>query len=170
MLFRDRVTPPGAQVSSLDFHFVGGLPSPCYDLTDAAHGLRVRRHDADGAHVVKDVFGRNGFSANARFGKRNVFRNTGAQVMTDHEHVEVFVNGIHGKRHAWIGGGRQDVRFPADADNVGGMAASRSFGMKGMNRASAECANAVVYKARLVQRVRVNGDLYVVFVRNVETR
>ena len=103
MLFRDRPNAGWVQVPSLHFHLVGGLPRPRNYFTDAPHGLRVRRHDADGAHVVKDVFGRNGFSANARFGKRNVLGDTGAQVMTDHEHIEVFIDGIHGKRHAWVG-------------------------------------------------------------------
>jgi hypothetical protein len=64
-------------------------------LTDAAHGLRVRRHHRHRALVVQDVFAamvsrRMRDSANA-----HVSANAGIQVMTHHEHVEMFVDGVH---------------------------------------------------------------------------
>ena len=65
MLFRNRANARLGQVASLHFHLVRGLPRSRNYFTDAAHGLRVRRHDADGPHVVKDVFRGNGFAANA---------------------------------------------------------------------------------------------------------
>ena len=33
------------------------------------------------------IFGGNGLSANARFGKGHIFGNVGIQVMTDHQHI-----------------------------------------------------------------------------------
>jgi hypothetical protein len=66
-----RVGEVAARCSSL----VGGLPG-AQDFTDAAHGLAVAAHHADGAHVVQHVPRRQWFqdaaSAKARSGNAGV--------------------------------------------------------------------------------------------------
>ena len=44
---------------------VRSVPRPRNDFTASTHGLGVRAHHADSAHVVQDVFGSNRFSSNA---------------------------------------------------------------------------------------------------------
>src|SRR5713226_9591033 len=49
------------------------------------------------------------------------------------------------------------------------MSAARSFAVKGVNGPAFESANRILDESRLVQRVGVNGDLHVKFVRDPET-
>ena len=79
------------QLAALNFHFVSSLPATQNHFAHAAHGLAVRAEHADGAKIVQDVFGGNGFFANATFCKGQVFGNGRVKVMTDHQHVNVFV-------------------------------------------------------------------------------
>ena len=78
-------------------HFVGSLPSSADHFSDSSHGLRVRSDQAKCTEVVKDILCCNGFSANARFGERNIFGNLRVQMMTDHQHIQVLVDGINGE-------------------------------------------------------------------------
>ena len=105
--FRPKIVVVGAvllQLAALLFHLVGGLPRAADDFADSAHRLRVRRHHADGAEIVQDVFGADGFGANSRIGKRHVFGNRRRQMMADHQHVDVFVHGVARERHRRIRG------------------------------------------------------------------
>ena len=80
-IFRER--------AALHFHFVRGLPGANDDFADAAHGLGIAREHADDAHIVEDVFGGDGFGANAALGESNIFGDIGIQMVADHEHVEM---------------------------------------------------------------------------------
>jgi len=64
-----------AQLSTLAFHLIGGLPGAADDFADASHGLRIRGHHADRADVMKNILRADGFRANARIRKRDIFRN-----------------------------------------------------------------------------------------------
>src|SRR5690606_18865717 len=82
-----RVVAPGAvagQAAALQLHLVRRLPGAQDDLAHAAHRLAVARHHADGTQVVQDVFGGDGFLADAAFGKREVFGNAGIEVVAHH--------------------------------------------------------------------------------------
>src|SRR5206468_166814 len=83
------------QAAALLFHFVGRLPGAGDDFADAAHGLRIRAHHADRAEVVEDVLGRDGFATDAALCEGDVLWQTGIEVVADHQHVQVFVDGIH---------------------------------------------------------------------------
>mmetsp|Transcript_5970 Transcript_5970/g.24661 ORF Transcript_5970/g.24661 Transcript_5970/m.24661 type:complete len:260 (-) Transcript_5970:316-1095(-) len=60
--------------AALRLHLGGGLPRAGDHFADSAHGLRVRRHDADGAHVVEDILRGDGLGADSRLGEGDVFR------------------------------------------------------------------------------------------------
>ena len=92
-----------AQRAKLHLHFVGGLPGPKDHLARSPHGLRIARHHRDGTEVVQDVFCGNRLAPNPAFGKRQVFRNRCIQVMTHHQHVEMFIERIDRKRTGRVG-------------------------------------------------------------------
>ena len=156
------------QRSALALHFVRGLPGARDDFADPAHRLRIGRHHADRAQIVKHVFGGNRFGPDARFGESHIFGNRRAQMMANHEHVQMLVERIDRERHRGIRGRRQAVRFAANLDDVGRVPSPGAFGVIGVNRAALERANRILHEARFVDRVGVNRDLHVVFFRHGE--
>jgi hypothetical protein len=64
------------------------------DFADAAHGLAVGADHRERAEVVQDVFGGNGLAADAAFGEGHVFGDARVEVVADHQHVQVFVDGV----------------------------------------------------------------------------
>ena len=52
--------------------------------------------------------------ADARFGKRDILGNARVEMMTDHQHVEMLVDGVDRERPRRIGRRRQDVRLAAN--------------------------------------------------------
>ena len=151
---------------TLLLHFVRGLPSANNDFTHAPHRLRIRRNHRKCAEVVQNVFGRNGFAADAAFGKRHVFGNRRRQVMADHQHVEVFVHRVNGVRACRIGGRWQDIRLPRRFNNIGGVSAARAFGVVGVDHAPFHRRQRVFKEAGFVERVGVDGDLHIHFIRH----
>ena len=85
---------------------------------------------------MQDVFGRNGFLADAAFGKSQVFGNRRVQVVTDHQHVHVLVERVDGVGHGRVGGRGQEVGFAHHAQDVRRMTAARAFGVKGAQAAA----------------------------------
>src|SRR6185436_8430499 len=119
--------------ATLRFHFMRGLPGARDDFADATHSLGITAHHADGAEVVQNIFGRDGFTANAAFGEGDVFGQARIEVMTDHQHVEMFVDGVD---RVWAGGiGRagKNICLTTDADNVRRVTATGTFGMVGVD-------------------------------------
>ena len=82
------------QRASLHFILMRSIPRPEHDLAAATHGLRVRRHHADGAEIVQHVLGGDSLSADARLGERDVLRDVARQVVAHHEHVEVLIERV----------------------------------------------------------------------------
>ena len=74
---------------ALDFHLVRRLPGAGDDLADATHRLGIRTHHAEDAQVVQHVLGGDGLGTDAAFRKGHVFRDARAEVMADHQHVQV---------------------------------------------------------------------------------
>ena len=95
--------------------------------------------------------------------KAEIFGNRRAQVMADHEHVEMLVERVDGEGHGGVGGGGQAIGLAADLNNVRGVAAARAFGVVGVNGAAFEGGDGILHEAGFVQRVGVDGDLHVVF-------
>mmetsp|Transcript_26143 Transcript_26143/g.47483 ORF Transcript_26143/g.47483 Transcript_26143/m.47483 type:complete len:461 (-) Transcript_26143:233-1615(-) len=88
--------------------------------------------------------------------------------MAHHEHVEVLVDGVPRERPRGIGRAGQDVRFGNDLDDVGSVSPSRSLRVVRVYGPIAHGAEGVVDVPALVERVRVDGDLNVVGVREGE--
>ena len=147
------------QGAALHFHFVGGLPATQNHLTHSSHGLAVRAEHADGAQVVQNVFCGNGFFSYATLGKRQVLGNGGVQMVADHQHVHMFIQGVDGVRSGGIGRGRQNVVLTHNFHDVGCVPTTSAFGVKGVDGATLEGSNGVFHKARLIECVRVDGHL-----------
>ena len=152
------------QLAALLFHFVGGLPGADDHFGHAPHGLRVGTHYGKHAHVVQNVFGGDGFGADARIGEGHVFGHAFVEVVAHHQHVEVFGDGVDGKRAGGVGGGGQHVGIHGGLDDVGCVAAARAFGVEGVDDAAVNRLHGVFEKTAFVEGVGVDGDLDVHFV------
>ncbi len=85
-----------AERAALHFHLVGRLPAAQSGFPDAAHGLRIRRHHREDPQIMENVFRRDGFTPDTGFSESHVLGNFRAEVVTDHQHVEMFVDCIDG--------------------------------------------------------------------------
>ena len=108
---------------------------------------------------MQDVFGGNGFFADAAFGKRQVFSDGWIEVMTHHQHVHVFIQRVDGVGACRVGGGGQHIGFAHHFQNVGCMTAPCAFGVEGVDGAAFEGRHGVFHKTRFVQGVGVDGHL-----------
>lgn len=54
--------------------------------------------------VMQNVFSGNGFLADPAFCKSNILGNIAVQMMTNHQHVQMLIDGIDRIRAGWIGG------------------------------------------------------------------
>ena len=88
--------------------------------------------------------------------------------MADHQHVQMLVDGVDGEWPRRVRARWQHVRFAADFDDVRRMPAARAFAVKSMNRPAFECPDRILDKARLIQCVRVNRDLHVELIGDIE--
>src|SRR4029077_12214262 len=104
---------------------------------------------------MQNIFGRYGFLANPAFGEGNIFRNSGIEVMGDHHHIEGLIKRICSVWPRWSRRRWNDVWFAADLDDVGGVAAAGSFGVKGVNSSSLKGCDRILDKAAFIERVRV---------------
>mmetsp|Transcript_34565 Transcript_34565/g.63538 ORF Transcript_34565/g.63538 Transcript_34565/m.63538 type:complete len:492 (+) Transcript_34565:574-2049(+) len=153
------------QETQLPLHLVGGLPRPGDDLAHPPHGLRIARYHRQRAQVVHDILRRDRLRPYPRLGERHVLGNGRIQVMTHHEHVEVLVDGVSRERPGRIRRAGQHVRFGNDLDDVGSVSSSRSLRVVRVDGTIAHGAERVVDVPALVERVRVDGNLHVVRVR-----
>ena len=147
--------------AALFLHLVGGLPGADQHLADPTHGLAVRRDDRKRAHVVQDVLGGDGFAPDAALGKGHILGDRLVEVVTDHEHVEMFLERVHGKRPRRVGRRGQNVLFAADLDDIGGVAAAGALGVKGVDGAAFHGLYRVLDKAALVKCIGVDHHLHV---------
>ena len=87
----------------------------------------------------------------------------GIEVVADHQHVEVLVDGVDRVRAAsgWCDDG-STFGSPQARDDVGRVAAAGALGVVGVDGAALERGDRVLDEARLVQRVGVDRDLHVV--------
>ena len=136
-----------------------GLPRADDHLTDAAHGLTIRRDDRERAHVVQDILGRDGFLADAAFGERDVLGDGFVQMVAHHQHVQMFLQRVDRIGPRRVGGTGQDVVFAHDLDDVRRVAPARTFGVKGVDRPALDRIDGVLDKAALVQGIRVDHHL-----------
>ena len=157
------------QCPALLFHFICSLPSTDNHLTNAPHCLTVRSNDAEGPHIVQNILSRDGFTANTAFCKGDVFWNGFVEMMTDHQHVEMFFYCVDGKGSCGVGGGGQHIFLTANSDNIRRMPATGPFGMKSMDRPASHRGHGMFHKARFVQSIRVDHNLNIHGFCNGET-
>ena len=122
------------------------LPGAENHFSDAAHGLRIGGGEREGAEIVQHVFRSDGFPANARLGKGHVLGNVRVQMVADHQHIEMFIDGVESVGQRWVGGRRQNVRVGAGGDDVRRMAAAGPFGMEGVDGAPGDGSQRVFDK------------------------
>ena len=114
------------------------LPGARDDFADASHGLGIAGEHADDAEVLEDIFGGDGFRADAAFGESDVFRDLRIQMVADHEHIEMLSDCVHRVGASGIRGRRQDIRMSGDGDDVWRVAPACALGVIGVNRAAAD--------------------------------
>src|SRR5208337_4326291 len=131
---------------------------------DPAHRLRVGAHHAEDAAVMKDVLGPDRLGPDAALGERHVLGDAPRQVVADHQHVEVLVDRVDGDRPGRVGAGGQDVGLAGDLDDVRGVTAAGTFGVKAVDRPALDGRDRVCKEPALVEGVGVDGNLNVVFV------
>ena len=85
--------------------------------------------------------------------------------MANHQHIKVLVDGVNREWTGRIGRGGQHVALPAHFYDVRRVSAAGTLRVVGMNRPSLKGGNRIFDETRLVERVGMYGDLYVVFVR-----
>lgn len=147
---------------------VRGVPGAQDHLAAAAHGLRIRGHHADGAEVVQDVLGGDGLGADPGLGEGDILGDVLGQMMTDHQHVQVFVQGVHGKRTRWVCATGQHVGVLHDGDDIGCVATAGPLRVVGVDGAVLERFDGLLHEAGFIQCVRMDHALNVEFVAHVQ--
>ena len=135
--------------AALALHLVGGLPGPDDHLADPAHRLGIELDMMrDDAAIVEHVLGADRLGPDAALGEGHVLGDAPDEVVADHQHVEMFVDRVHGKGPRGVGAGGKDVGQAGDLDDVRRMTAARTLGVEGVDRAALDGRDRVVDKAR----------------------
>src|SRR5688572_11414775 len=88
--------------------------------------------------------------------------------MTHHEHIEMLIDGIQGIGTGWICGTGKDIRFATYPDDVRRVTATRSLRVISVDGASANGLQSRFHEPRLVECIRMNGDLDVKLIRHAQ--
>ena len=156
------------EAAALHFHFVGCLPSARDHLADSSHCLGIGRNHRECAEVMQNIFRRDGFTANTGFRKRDIFRNGGVEMVTNHQHIEMLIDRIHGVRACWICRRWQHVRQPARSDDIGRMSTTRTFGVISVNSTITNRCQCIFDKTAFVERIGMNSHLRVGLFRHIQ--
>src|ERR1700745_4531839 len=148
---------------------MGGLPGAQDHLANSAHRLRISRHHRDRSQIVKNIFRRDSFAANSRFGKSDVLGNCRIEVMANHKHVEVLVQSVHRVRPGRVSGGGQNIWFATYFDDIRGVPSTGAFGVISVDRAILKCRDGIFDETRFVQGIGMERDLSVRFFGHGET-
>ena len=150
------------------FHLAGRLPGTGNHLAHPSHSLGVGAHHAENAHILENVLRGNGLRADPGIGKGHILRNPFVQMMADHQHVQVLVQGVHRVGHGRVGGRGQDIGGCRRPDNVRGMAAAGPLCVVGVDGAPADGGQGVLHAAPLIEGVCVDGHLHIVLVCHLQ--
>ena len=154
--------------ATLHFHLVRCLPGARDHLADAPHCLRVRRDHRKSAEVMKDILCSNSFTANPGLGEGNILGDARIEMMAHHEHIQMFIYGVDGVGPRRVRRRRQDIGLSARLDDVRCVAAPRTLGVVGVDRAPLHRGQRLLDETGLVERVRVNRHLHVHFIGDTE--
>ncbi|CFR37432.1 Uncharacterised protein [Mycobacterium tuberculosis] len=148
------------QCPAAGFHHVRGLPGAQHHLADTAHRLGIAANHRDCPHIVQHIFCRNGGRSDPAFGKREVLRDPGVEVVAHHQHVEMLVKGVHRMRAGRIGRAGQYIRLRRDGNDVRCVPAAGALGVVGVNRTSGDRADGVLDESGLIESVGVQRNLH----------
>ena len=155
--------------SSLLLHLVCRLPRSRDDLPDSSHRLRIRTHHTENAHVVKHILRRDRLRSNTGICKCNILRNVFIEMVANHQHIEMLIERILRKWHCRICRGRKHIRSGSCADDIRGMTATCALGMIGVDCSPINRSERILNASTLVQRIRMNCDLNIILVCDIET-
>ena len=124
-----------------------GLPGADQHLADAAHRLAVGGDHREGAEVVEDVLRGDGLLADAALGEGDVLGDRRVEVVADHQHVEMLVDGVDRVGPRRVGRGREHVRQARNLDDVRRVAAAGALGVEGVDGAALEGGDGVLDEA-----------------------
>ena len=82
-------------------------------------------------------------------------------MVAHHQHVEVLLQRVARVGARWVGAAGQHIGLPADANDVGGVAAAGPFGVEGVDGAAGDGADRVLHEAGLIEGVGVDAHLHV---------
>jgi hypothetical protein len=119
---------------------------------------------------MQHVFCSNGLGPDPALGEGDILGNGRIEVMTNHGHVEMFVERIDRVGVGRIGRRRQTVHLAGDANDVGCVATARAFRVIHVNGTAADRLERVLDKAGFIERVGVDLHLKVVIVGDAQTR
>ena len=117
---------------------------------------------------MQNIFCRNCFRAYPGISKGYIFRNRFIQVMTNHQHIQMFINCIYCKRPCWISRRRQYIWIHGSFDNIRCMTATGAFCMIGMNHSSIDSFDGIFQKPCFIQCIGMNGYLHIMFISNFQ--
>ena len=162
-----RVVSP-VEPAALVLHLAGELPGPADHLADAPHPLAVGAEHRDRADVVQHVLRRHRPLADAALREGHVLRHGRVQVVADHDHVQVLVEGVDRVGVGRVRRRREAVRLAGAADDVGRVPAARALRVIHVDGPAGDRLQRVLEEAALVERVGVQLDLEVELVRDAQ--
>ena len=80
-----------------------GLPCPNDNLANTSHCLAIRCNDRKRAHIMQNILGRNRLTPDTTLGKGHILRNRFIQMVTNHQHIEMFLQRVDGIGTRWVG-------------------------------------------------------------------
>jgi len=141
------------QRSALGFHFYGRFAKCAGSLRQFGPSLASRSPSSRSLPDRADIFRRDGFASNSRFGKSNVLGDRRIEVMTNHKHVEVLIQCVHRVGPGRISRGGQNIWLSTYFDDVRSVPATGPFGMISVDRAIFKCCDGIFDETGFVQGI-----------------
>ena len=117
---------------------------------------------------MQDVLGGDGGGPDPGLGEGEVLGDGRVEVVADHQHVEVLLDGVDGVRPRGVGGRGQHVRLGDHRDHVRGVAAAGAFDVEGVDGAAGDGGEGVAEESGLVEGVGVDGELGAALLADVQ--
>mmetsp|Transcript_16537 Transcript_16537/g.24247 ORF Transcript_16537/g.24247 Transcript_16537/m.24247 type:complete len:227 (-) Transcript_16537:16-696(-) len=150
------------KLSSLNLHFMSGLPRAGDSLANPPHGLCIARNNANRSHIMQYILRRNGLRTNPTLRKADILLKTFIQMMTHHEHIQMLIHGIPRVWTGGVGAAGQHVGFPRHTNDIGCVSSTGSLGVIRVDGSIFGSGDASLAHGGFVEGIGVDGDLNVV--------